>query len=128
MIKTLVTEIWLEGEEILWAKILPNAEMDEVAFESCFAVYKQLCAEKKRVQIIDARAFFSLTGEGKKYSAIHSPDYFIATALITKNLSARLPIKIFNKIYKHSVPFQIFQTEEEARKWLQPYIELGIKM
>jgi hypothetical protein len=127
MIKTLVAEIWLEGEEILWAKILPDAELDEVAFEKCFAVYKQLCCGKKRVQIIDARELFSLTSEGTKYSAVHTPDYFIASALITNNLSARLPITIFNKIYKHSVPFQIFKTEEEARQWLQPYIKLEIK-
>lgn len=123
VITTSVAEIWLEGGNILWAKILPDTELDEVGFESCFSVYKQLCAEKKRVQIIDARALFSLTGEGKKYSATHSPDYFIATALITNNLSVRIPVSIFNKIYKHSVPFQIFQTEVEARQWLAGYMD-----
>jgi hypothetical protein len=73
VIKTSTTEIWLEGEHILWAKILPDTELNEEEFESCFNVYKQLCAEKKRVQIIDARALFRLTEKAKNTALFTAP-------------------------------------------------------
>ncbi|HKC68098.1 MAG TPA: hypothetical protein VKG26_07695 [Bacteroidia bacterium] len=120
IIKTKVTEIWVDNDGILRAKILEEAEMNEEAFEECFAVYKQLC-EKKRLQLIDAQAYCTITEDGKKYSAIHSPNYFTATALITNNLAVRLPAMFYTSFHKHSVPFQFFKTEKEALNWLQQY-------
>jgi len=117
------TEIWLENKQILWVRIREGAELNEEAMAACFAVYKQLCGKKKLIQIIDSRATCSMTTEGKKYSAVHSPDFFTATALITEHLSVRMLVNFYNKIHKHSVPFQVFRSEKDARTWLQDYLD-----
>ena len=119
--KTKEAEIWIDDSEILCVKILEGAELNEKAFEQCFVMYKQLC-KKKRLQLIDAEVYCTVTEEGKKYSALHSPDYFIATALVTNNLAVRLPAMFYTSLHKHSVPFNFFKTEKEARNWLQQFI------
>jgi len=121
IIKTEATEIWVDDSGIVCVKILEDTEMNEEAFEQCFATYKQLC-NRKRAQLIDAQAFCTMTEEGKKYSAIHSPSYFIATAVVTNNLAVRLPAMFYNSFHKHSVPFRFFNTEREARNWLREYL------
>ncbi len=122
VIKTDSAEIWLENKQILWVRILEGAEMDLKAMEKCFSIYSQFLGKKKTVQIIDARAVCTMTTEGKQYSALHSPDYLLATAVITDQLSVRLLTNFYNKLHNHSVPFELFKTEEEARAWLKPYI------
>jgi hypothetical protein len=117
-----VTEIWLDEHSILCVRILEGAEMDEMGFKSCFDTYRKLLKPgRKYLQLIDGRATCNITKEGKQYSAQHSPDLFIATALITDNLSVRLLVNFFNKANQHSVPFRLFRTEEEARFWLFSY-------
>jgi hypothetical protein len=120
--RTDTAEIWLENNEVLWVRIREGAEIDLKAVKSCFDVYKQICGEKKLVQIIDARATCSMTAPGKKYSALHSPDFFVAHALITELLSVRMLVNFYNKTQNHTVPYQVFRTEEEAREWLKQYI------
>jgi hypothetical protein len=120
--KTIVTnvaEIWLDTYSILCVRILEGAEMDELGFKSCFDAYRKLLhPDRKYQQLIDGRALCNITREGKQYSAQQSPDLFTATALITDNLSVRLLVSFFNKEHRHSVPFKLFRSEEEARTWL----------
>jgi hypothetical protein len=112
----------LEENAILWVRIREGAEMNGEAMANCFAVYKQLCGKKKVVQIIDSRAACSMTKEGKKYSAVHSPQFFTAHAVITELLSVRMLVDVYNKMHKHSVPFQVFRNEKDARSWLKQYM------
>jgi hypothetical protein len=121
VIRTDVAEIWLENNNILWSRILEGTELNLEAMQTCFSVYRQLCGDRKVLQVIDSMAICTMTTEGKEYSARHSPDLFIATALITDQLSIRLLVNFYNKLHHHSVPFEIFKTEEEARLWLKQY-------
>ncbi len=63
-IKTDATEIWVDSDDILQVKILEGAEMNEEAFKQCFVVYERLC-KNKRIQLVDATAYCTITEEGK---------------------------------------------------------------
>ncbi len=119
VINTGFCEIWFETKEILRVRIVEGAEMDLTAMKDCFSVYRQILGRKKIAQLIDARAVCSVTTEAKEYSAMHSQDFFRATALVTDQLSVRLLVNFYNKLHQHPVPFEIFKTEEEARMWLK---------
>jgi hypothetical protein len=120
IIKTALSEIWIDEEGFLWVRPKPGAEMDGVEVEACFRVYRELgCAKNKALQLMDGRADFTMTREAREYAAQYGEELFIASAMITDNLAMRLIVNFFNRFYKMSVPFRSFPTELEAKIWLK---------
>lgn len=123
-VRTKSTEIWLDEEEILWLLPDANAELDLEEVKICFEEYSRMGINKnnKVLQIIDAHAGVSMSKEGRDYAAEHGKDFFIASAIISKNLSVRLIVNFFNLFYKtQPVPFKLFDTVENGKVWLAKF-------
>lgn len=119
--KTKFTEIWIDQEGILWLVPDPEVELDGEEVRACFDLYRNMGIGKnnKVLQIIDARINVSMNKDGRDYAAEHGNEFFIASAIISSSLSVRLIVNFFNMFYKSQlVPFKMFDTEENAKKWL----------
>lgn len=123
-IKTKLNEIWIDDEGFLVLKPREGAELDLDEVKICFEVYKELGVgpHNKVLELIDAPDG-SFSSEARTYAAEIGNDYFIAAAIISKSLAVRLIVNFFNTFSKNAVPFKMFATEEEARKWLRTFIK-----
>lgn len=121
-IKTKMNEIWIDEDGFLILKPFPGAELDLEEVKCCFEAYESLGigSHHKVLQIIDARDG-SMTHEARAYAAEVGMNYFIAAAIISDSLAVRMVVNFFNTFYKHTVPFKMFATEEDARKWLRTF-------
>lgn len=121
-IKTKMNEIWIDEEGFLILKPQEGAELDLDEVKACFEAYKLLGIgpNNKVLEIIDARDG-SMTSEARTYAAEVGGDYFIAAAIISDSLAVRLVVNFFNTFYKQVVPFKMFASDEEARKWLRTF-------
>jgi hypothetical protein len=121
-IKTKMNEIWIDDEGFLILKPQEGAELDLDEVKACFEAYSTLGIgpENKVLELIDARDG-SMTSEARTYAAEVGKDYFIAAAIISDSLAVRLIVNFFNTFYTQVVPFKMFGTEEEARKWLRTF-------
>lgn len=123
-VRTKSTEIWLDDDGVLWLLPDANAELDLDEVKTCFEVYTKMGIHKdnKVLQIIDAQSGVSMYKEGRDYAAEHGKDFFIASAIISKNLSVRLIVNFFNLFYKtQPVPFKLFDTIENGKAWLNKF-------
>lgn len=123
-VRTKSTEIWLDEEGILWLLPDANVELDLDEVKICFETYTKMGINKnnKVLQIIDAQAGVSMNKEGRDFAAEHGKDFFIASAIISKNLSVRLIVNFFNLFYKiQPVPFKLFDTIENGKAWLNKF-------
>jgi hypothetical protein len=123
-IKTKMNEIWIDDEGFLILKPQEGAELDLEEVKICFESYKKLGVgpDNKVLEIIDAREG-SMTSEARTYAAEVGGDYFIAAAIISDSLAVRLIVNFFNNFYRQTVPFKMFSTQEEAKKWLRTFIK-----
>ncbi len=123
-IKTKLNEIWIDDEGFLILKPQKGAELDLDEVKACFEAYKDLGigTHNKVMELIDARDG-SMTMEARTYAAEVGRDYFVAAAIISDSLAVRLVVNFFNKLYTNGVPFKMFSTEEEGRKWLRTFIK-----
>ncbi len=121
-IKTKMNEIWIDDEGILILKPQVGAELDLDEVKACFEAYRSLGVgpDNKVLEIIDARDG-SMTSDARTYAAEVGGDYFIAAAIISDSLAVRLIVNFFNNFYKQTVPFKMFASEEEAKKWLRTF-------
>jgi hypothetical protein len=122
--RTRFTDIFLEDDGILWIRPDEDAEMDLEEVTACFDIYSKMGINKenKVLQIIDAKLNVAMAKEGREYAVMHGKDFFIASAIISNNLSVRLLVNFFNLFYKsQTVPFKLFRNEESARKWLNKF-------
>ncbi|MDF2436308.1 MAG: hypothetical protein K0Q95_684 [Bacteroidota bacterium] len=122
--KTSSTQIFLDEEGILWIRPDDDVEIDEREVESCFEIYRTLGvgANAKVLQIVDAPQSLHMTKEARDYAAKYGNDYFLASALITNNLSVRIIGNFFALFYSgRKVPFRLFGDVESAKKWLEQY-------
>lgn len=123
-IKTKLNEIWIDDEGFLNLKPMEGAELDLKEVMVCFEVYRELGVgpHNKVLELIDAKEG-SMTTEARAYAASLGGDYFIAAAIISDSLAVRIVVNFFNTLYTNTVPFKMFATEEEARKWLRTFIK-----
>jgi hypothetical protein len=122
--RTKFTEISFDDRGILWLKPDKDADLDLEEVMQCFEIYGRIGVNKdnKVLQVIDARTNVTMDKEGKEYAAVNGNNYFLASAIISDNLSVRLIVNFFNLFYKNrTVPFRLFGDEESAIKWLLKY-------
>jgi len=123
VIKTKLSEIWIDEDGFLVFKPDDGAEIDQEEVEACFKAYDTLGIgpHNKVLELIDARGHSSLTPEARALAAKQGRNYFIASAIISESLSIRLIVNFFNKFYKQEVPFKMFANERSAREWLRTF-------
>lgn len=73
----------------------------------------------KHVVLAIAGAGTSATKEAREYSSQNIPEGRLAEAIIIKSMPVRLMGKVFINFHKPEIPMELFESEEEAIKWLE---------
>ncbi|MBA3971902.1 MAG: hypothetical protein H0X46_07120 [Bacteroidetes bacterium] len=120
------SEIFLDEEGILWLVPDADADIDLEEVKACYDTYEKMGFNKdnKVLQIIDIKGSASLTKEARDFAVANGSKFFLASAVISNNLSVRLIVNFFNLFYKSQpVPFKMFDSEENAKKWLRKFLQ-----
>lgn len=125
IVKTKMSEIWIDDEGILVLKPFEDVELDLDTVVECFETYKAMGIgpHHKVLQLIDATGHGSMTSEGRTYAAEVGMNFFIASAIVSDSLAIRLIVNFFNSFHKQLVPFKMFSNQEDAKKWLRTFIK-----
>jgi hypothetical protein len=117
------SEVWVDEEGFLNLKLSDTHEADLDEVKRCFGVYTQLGfgPNNKALQIIYSPEHLPVNHEARQYASEEGRNFFIASAVISSSLPVKLMVNFFIKFYKPPVPFKMFSTEEEARKWLRTF-------
>lgn len=121
VIRTALTEIFFDDHKILRLKPKVGSDIDESEVKACFQVYREMGIgpHNKVLQLMDAQENMTMTREDREYAAINGNDFFIASAIVTNNLSVRLIANFFVLFYKdRTVPFRLFGDIDSATQWL----------
>ena len=73
-------------KDILRITVKKDAVITLADVENHFRVIARLTGSKKTLVLVDARESFTISAEARAYSAKHSPEHRIATAIITNSL------------------------------------------
>ena len=120
VIKTNLTEIWLDKEGILRVKAVKEGELGIEELKEAFSIYRTLgCHEKKAFQLLDFTVPVLITKEAREYVDKMAPEYFLASAVVTQSLPVRLIINFCMKFFNPVISLKMFNNEDEALKWLR---------
>lgn len=125
-IRTKCSEIFIDDDGILWLVPDIDADLDLEEVIACYDAYKEMGLHEgnKVLQIIDIKGNASMNREARDYAAKFGNEFFIASAVISTSMSVRLIVNFFNLFYTfQKVPLKLFDSEENARKWLFKFIK-----
>lgn len=122
IIRTAITEIFIDEEGILRVKAIKEGELDLEEVKECFEAYKRLgCLERKALQLVDFTVSVLVTKEAREYIDKMADKYFLASAVLSQSLPVRIIINFTMKFFNPAVPLKMFSSEEEALAWLRGY-------
>lgn len=114
--------MYIDEEGILHVIVREGVDIDiEEAIEN-FETAKKLAGGVRRLKLVDARAYFSMTSSARDFAASkETSEYNIARAVITNSLANRLLINFFIHFHKPQSPLKMFVSEAEALSWLREF-------
>ncbi|MFI5163876.1 MAG: hypothetical protein ACHQHP_01370 [Bacteroidia bacterium] len=119
---TKINEKWVDSHGILHVKYLEGAVVDMPAITQSNAENKKLLNNNKELVLCDARVFFTITPDAKKYAKkeIMNKER-LATAVITNKGFVRLVVNFAVQFSKLKSSVKMFSNEKEALKWLNSF-------
>lgn len=120
IIETRTQKMWLGEDGIIYAVVLPNAELSlEDAVENT-AAEARLAGGQKRPLLGDIRATKSISREVREHFAGDFVQTFAtAVALIVSSPLSKTIANLVILINKPRYPMKMFTTQEEAVEWLK---------
>lgn len=110
-----------EGD-LLYCKYADDLHLSLDVAKFCVETRFTLSKGKAYPLLIDMKGIKSTTQEAREYMASIGTIFVTAGALITGSPFNRMIGNIFLTINKPPVPTKLFNTEENARKWLAQFI------
>jgi hypothetical protein len=121
-VKTSVAEMFIDDDDILHIKILPNAQITIEAVKECFSVTLELLSGKKALILFDGSEKYQLTEEAKAFSASKAvTETRIAIAFVTNSISNKVMFNLYLNVYKPAVPTKMFSSQKEGLDWLKTF-------
>lgn len=122
--KTVITplaEISFDKEiAILHIKIFENAEVNLENAKKHFKLVEQLIGREPHFALVDATHHYIIEKEAWNYaSKEHILSNRKAIAHYNSSNANDLTTTLFKSIYKSSIPFKIFKTQNEAIEWFK---------
>jgi hypothetical protein len=120
---TRTQEMVLDEQGIVCCKVLEGAQIDlEDAKENVMAV--RVLSNNKRVPVfVDVSGSKGGTKEARNYFASEEvAEVQTACAFLVKSPFSYLIGNFFLGLNRTKFPFQLFQTEEKAKEWLQKFL------
>jgi hypothetical protein len=111
--------IRLRSDSILHVHYKRNTTLDVELQVRMRNIFNEMTGGLKSNFIFSAAEGFALTKEARENSTIlDSNSPISAYAVIANNLAYRIIANFYLKVNKPTVPYKLFQTIEEAVKWL----------
>lgn len=97
-----------------------GATFDVAECREMIQISTRLANNKPYVVLSDARAYFTITHEGRKVCSDKTEAPLLkANAVLINNLPARLLANFFGNFNKPHFKFKVFTSEKKALKWLK---------
>ena len=114
-VKTLVAEMFIDDDDILYIKILLNALLTIEAVHEYFSVTLELLSEKKALNLFDGTEKYQLTWEAKALCASKDvTEARIAIAFVTNSISNKVKFNLYLNVYKPAVPTKMFSSQKDG--------------
>ncbi len=112
-------EIEMLNDEILSLRFLPKTDINlEIAKETVEASSK-VSQNRMHANLVDMRKMIFMSNDARKYFAKQNKETVYAIAVIINSKLHRSFANLYLKINKPNIPTKMFDTEEEALKWLE---------
>lgn len=120
-IQTPIAEISFdEPEQILHIKVLEDATMNLKNAQIHYEKINKLLGGKKYFALVDASNYFTMEQDAWRYaSSKEVVSNRMAIAHYNASFANKLTTNFFKSMYQTAVPLQIFDSKEEAEKWLK---------
>lgn len=107
---------------ILYFIIKDDAHLDAAEIDQLFAACREMSDNKPFLLISDARVHVDITPKGRKAASKKElGSLIIANAVLVNSPAVRLVANVFSKINRPPFPYQVFNDEEKALRWLKQY-------
>ena len=121
-IKTSISEMYIDSEEILHIEMLQGADVTLDKAKENFIAIKQLLNGKKALILINIKPGFKFRSEARIYAANNQNEFNrVATAFVVNSFAGKLVVNLYIKFNKPLVPTRMFLSEENALKWLRTF-------
>ncbi len=119
--RTSIAEIdFNEEERILHIKILEGAEMNLKNAQEHYEKINDLLGSKKYFALVDAKNYYPIEKDAWLYaSSKEVVSNRIAVAQYNSSLGNTITTKFFKSTLNTLMPVEIFDTKEDALKWLK---------
>ncbi len=84
--------------------------------------FKKLIGDRKVCLLLDVTNSSEASKEVRDYAAVEFPKFVKAMALISKSALGKMLGNLFFSVKSQPYPSKIFNTEKEAKEWLQQYL------
>lgn len=114
--------IWRDENGILYAilKKTPPPTMEQTI--EAINGYKKVTGGEKHCIMIDVTHSPQSSREVREYAAKELPKLFKAMALLSKSALGKMLANLFFNLKSQPYPVKMFNTEKEARAWLEKFI------
>lgn len=120
---TRTQEFIMDKTGIVKCVVKKNVHMDLDDAKENVAVVRTLSDDKRVPVLIDISQSLGITKEARDYfSSDEVAEAQSASALVVKNLFARLVGSFFLGLNKTKFPIQLFTNEAEAEEWLKTFL------
>ncbi|MGZ3883327.1 MAG: DUF7793 family protein [Bacteroidia bacterium] len=104
---------------VVFVRFKENAELDVAEVRELIKAVEKLTGNHRYLLLSDATGHVNITSEGRKISADkNEAPLMIANAAVVNNLAVKLTANFFASFNKPAFPFEVFNREEKALKWL----------
>lgn len=118
-VQTKTVKFSFDGK-ILLSEVIDNMEIDlDDAMENYEASMK-LVGDRTYLSLVISAPYTTVTKEARE--AMNDPKFYknaVAQAIVVKSLANRLMGNFLIRIYKQYCPHRLFNSKEEAVKWLE---------
>lgn len=123
VVQTSTVRISFDGKTLI-SEVLDNVEIDAEAVESNFTATQKITGEHKYLSLVITGAYTTITKEGRE--ATNDARFYknvLAQAIVVQSLASRIMGNFLIGLYKKYCPQRLFNSREEAEKWLEKYWE-----
>lgn len=113
---------WFDETGILCSISKKGAPQTVEEAEKILEEFKKWIGDRKVCFLVDVTDATESTKEMRDYAANEFPKFIKAMAMISKSVLGRMLANLFFSVKAQPYPVKMFNSEAEARAWLQQYL------
>ncbi len=123
IIETKTVQLWLEDDDIIWVRTLPQAYYTLADAVENVALMHKLADGQMKLVLVDMKQIKGMAGDARKYSAGYEVEGITsALAMVVDSPLSKTLGNLWLRINKPSFPTKLFNLESEAVIWLKSFL------